>query len=253
MDFNLPINLDKLQNKRLKLVPLELCPDRVNELFYHQTNVVYPELWQYFPRGPFSSLESYLAWYNPAIKQNPANVIFAILLKAGVITRRNQQDGSIETINVEEDTFAGTSGLTDASAFDSRVEIGFAMVLPQFQRTFVNSDACCLLLKHLLDPVSGGDLGLRRIQWQANSNNKPSISAAQRLGFTLEGIMRWHRSCTENKKCQSEEDGERAVGLPQVDLAGMRLGPSRHSAMLAFCWDDWLDGGRQRIVGLLKR
>jgi hypothetical protein len=27
--------------------------------------------------------------------------------------------------------------------------------------------------------------------------------------------------------------------LPEVN--GMKLGPGRHSAMLAFCWDDWIE------------
>lgn len=253
MNFSLPINLDKLQNDRLKLVPLDLCPDKVNELFFYETNVVNPELWLYFPRGPFATLESYLNWYTPEISHNATRVIFAVLLKAGTVVRRNALDGSVETLQVEEGTFAGTSGLTDASLSESRAEIGFAIVLPKFQRTFVNSDACCLLLKHLLDPVEGGDLGLRRVQWQANSKNQASIRAAQRLGFTLEGIMRWQRVCTENKKCISEENGERTEGLPREDVEGRKLGPGRHSAMLALCWDDWLDGGRERTMSMLLK
>lgn len=252
MNFSLPINLERLQIERLKLVPLELCPPGVNELFYHETNVTNADLWLYFPRGPFPSLESYLAWWTSEIKQDPTRVIFAILLKAGTVSRRNR-DGSIETFQVENDTFAGTSGLTDAALSESRVEIGFAMLLPKFQRTFVNSTSCCLLLKHLLDPIASGDLGLRRIQWQANSNNQPSIAAAQRLGFNLEGIMRWQRTCTENKKCISENDGERKEGLPEADATGRKLGPGRHSAMLALCWDDWLDGGRDHIIEILNR
>lgn len=253
MNFVFPVNLDRLQNERLRLVPLVLCPDSINEQFYHETNVLNPELWLYFPRGPFLSLEAYLTFFNRELRDNSTRLILAILLKAGTVSRRNPEDGSVETIEVEENTFAGTSGLTDASASDSRIEVGFVMVLPKFQRTFVNSDACCLLLKHLLDPVEGGDLGMRRVQWQANTQNQASINAAQRLGFTLEGVMRWQRVCTDNKKCISEQDGERREGLPQRDIEGRKLGPGRHSAMLAICWDDWLSGGRDRIMSMLNR
>lgn len=127
------------------------------------------------------------------------------------------------------------------------------MVLPKFQRTFVNTVACCLLLVHLLDPISQGDLQMRRVQWQAYSKNEPSVNAAKRLGFTLEGIIRWQRIIADNKKCVSEFPGEKAEGKPVVDVEGRTLGPGRHSALLAMCWDDWLDGKREHVLGLLDR
>jgi len=133
------------------------------------------------------------------------------------------------------------------------VEIGYVMLLPQFHRTLVNTHASCLLLKHLLDPIEGGDLNLRRVQWQANSMNQPSIAAAQRLGMTLEGVARWQRVVADNKKCASEASGERADGKPVVDRGGSKLGPGRHSAVLAMCWDDWLDGKREHVMSLLQR
>ena len=38
-----------------------------------------------------------------------------------------------------------------------------------------------------------GGLGLRRVQYQANSRNEKSVGFARRMGFRLEGIVRWQR------------------------------------------------------------
>ena len=94
---------------------------------------------------------------------------------------------------------------------------------------------------------------MRRVQWQANSMNQPSISAGKRLGLTLEGITRWQRVVTEGKKCVSETSDERAEGKPVIDRDGRKLGPGRHSAVLSMCWDDWLNGKRDHVMGLMQR
>jgi len=36
------------------------------------------------------------------------------------------------------------------------------------------------------------DLGYRRYEWKCNAQNEPSRRAAQRFGFTFEGIFRQH-------------------------------------------------------------
>ena len=119
------------------------------------------------------------------------------------------------------------------------------ITIPKFQRTHVTTHGTGLLLQHTLDAPPKG-LGLRRVQWQANSLNTRSIKTAQRLGFTLEGIIRWQRvldpECTGNNV---------DVGhLPEVN--GKKLGPGRHSAMLAFCWDDWIEK-KEQLLKLMAR
>jgi len=253
MNFCLPINLDRLQNDRLKLIPIENCTDENLEEYITETCINHPELWEFFPSGPYESVASYKKYYDDNHRHNPITTIFAIYLKAGQVSKRKPGSTEIETIEVAEGTFAGTTGLLNASPENSTVEIGYVMLLPQFHRTLVNTHASCLLLKHLLDPIEGGDLNLRRVQWQANSMNQPSIAAAQRLGMTLEGVARWQRVVADNKKCASEASGERADGKPVVDRGGSKLGPGRHSAVLAMCWDDWLDGKREHVMSLLQR
>lgn len=252
-NFCLPINLDHLQNESLRLIPIESCTDANLQEYITETCINNPELWTYFPAGPHASVDAYTTWYDQVVRHDPTSVIFAIYLKAGKVSKRKSGSDEIEVFEVADNTFAGTTGLINASTMHSIVEIGHVMVLPKFHRTFVQSVASCLLLKHLLDPVSQGDLQMRRVQWQANSLNKPSIAAAERLGLSLEGIIRWQRVIADNKMCASEGPGARSDGKPVVDIDGRKLGPGRHSAMLALCWDDWLEGKRDHVLGLLAR
>ncbi|KAJ9654088.1 hypothetical protein H2198_006827 [Neophaeococcomyces mojaviensis] len=253
INFCLPIDLTRLQNDRLKLVPLEDCSDAIIDLYVTETSFKHPELFEYFPGGPFASTQEYKAWYQSVVYENPASSIFAIFLKAGKIQRKNPATGDIDVLEVANGTFAGTTGLINASVENSTVEIGHVMLLPQFHRTFVNTHATAVLLKHLLDPISTGDLEMRRVQWQANSMNKPSIAAAQRLGMKLEGIIRWQRVIADNKENAPTSGAVKREQMPSVDKEGRNLGPGRHSAMLAICWDDWLEGGRDHILNLLER
>lgn len=230
-NFCSPIKLQRLQNERLKLIPMESCSDGDLEEFVVRN----PELWRYLPSGPFSDVASYRAWHDQNIRQHSDRILFAIYLKEGIVNRRIPGTEEIEEIRVADGTFAGTTGLTDAVPRNSIVEIGHVIILPKFHRTFVNTVSTSLLLKHLLDPISAGDLQMRRVQWQANGSNQPSIAAAQRLGFELEGIMRYARTVNDNKECVSKLPNERSNGLPVVDASGSKIGIGRHSAMLALC------------------
>ncbi|QRV88913.1 GNAT family acetyltransferase [Ceratobasidium sp. AG-Ba] len=134
-------------------------------------------------------------------------------------------------------------GYLNAAPEFASVEIGYAIVLPAYQRTFVSTHAIGLLLRYALDLPADGGLGLRRVQWQAHADNAPSIRAAQRMGMKLEGIIRWQRPWPADKAgaCQGRD--------------GDALGPvaGRHSAILAICWDDWEDGGRELVRKMMDR
>lgn len=248
-NFCLPINLERLQDERLQLVPIDACSDADLEEFV----VNNPGLWRYLPSGPFPSVAAYRAWHAEKIHQHSDSILFGIYLKEGIVNKRIPDSNEVEHIRATDGTFAGTTGLTDVVLRNSVVEIGHVIILPRFHRTFVNSVSTSLLLKHLLDPLAGGDLQLRRVQWQANGSNQASIAAAQRLGFELEGIMRYARTVNDDKECVSKLPNERSEGLPVIDATGSKVGIGRHSAMLAMCWDDWLKGKRDHVLKLLSK
>ncbi|KAH6989118.1 acyl-CoA N-acyltransferase [Ilyonectria sp. MPI-CAGE-AT-0026] len=68
-----------------------------------------------------------------------------------------------------------------------RIEIGSIILGKVLQQTRGATEAFYLILKHAFE-----DLNYLRVEWKANNLNKPSLSAAERLGFVFEGIFRKH-------------------------------------------------------------
>jgi RimJ/RimL family protein N-acetyltransferase len=67
------------------------------------------------------------------------------------------------------------------------IEIGNIWFGPALQRTVAATEAIYLLARHALE-----ELGYRRLEWKCNALNAPSRAAAQRFGFTFEGIFAKH-------------------------------------------------------------
>lgn len=68
------------------------------------------------------------------------------------------------------------------------VEIGHIWFAPALQRTTAATEAIFLLARHAFD-----DLGYRRLEWKCNALNAASRRAAERFGFSLEGVFRQHQ------------------------------------------------------------
>jgi RimJ/RimL family protein N-acetyltransferase len=66
-------------------------------------------------------------------------------------------------------------------------EVGNILLTPQLQRTTAATEAMYLMASHAFEY-----LGYRRYEWKCDAENLPSRRAAQRLGFTFEGIFRQH-------------------------------------------------------------
>ena len=67
------------------------------------------------------------------------------------------------------------------------IEVGNIMYTPAMQRTTGATEAQYLFARYVFD-----DLGYRRYEWKCNNLNAPSKRAAQRFGFTFEGVFRQH-------------------------------------------------------------
>lgn len=187
----------------------------------------HPEAFTYVAFPILESVDDFLTQvYNP-IAESPADCLWAIIDK----TRPKGDDN---------DNFAGVLSLNDTSKVDAAAEMG-VIVFPAFQRSHVASNAIGLALLYLLDPPSQNGLGLRRVLWHANVNNAASRRVAERMGYTLEGILRWRRAFPPNRTCQT------AAGVlePTAALAA-RNGtkpedelPGRHTAVFSIVWDEW--------------
>jgi RimJ/RimL family protein N-acetyltransferase len=67
------------------------------------------------------------------------------------------------------------------------IEIGGILWGDRIARTRVATEAQYLFARHVFR-----DLGYRRYEWKCNALNAPSRRAAERFGFTYEGIFRQH-------------------------------------------------------------
>jgi RimJ/RimL family protein N-acetyltransferase len=68
------------------------------------------------------------------------------------------------------------------------IEIGHIWFGVPLQRTTGATEAIYLLARHVFD-----DLGYRRLEWKCNALNAPSRRAAERFGFSFEGVFRNHQ------------------------------------------------------------
>lgn len=66
-------------------------------------------------------------------------------------------------------------------------EIGNIYWGPLLSRKPAATEAQFLFMRYIFD-----DLGYRRYEWKCNNNNEPSKRAAERFGFTFEGLFRQH-------------------------------------------------------------
>ena len=175
----------------------------------------------------------------PRIRRDPGYVLFVVFDKTKPACS-SDHPGSL----------AGLIGFLNSSAPNLLTEIGFVIILPPFQRTHVSSNAIGILLKFALNLPSQqpGALGLRRVVWQANALNNASVRAAERMGFKLEGILRWERVLPASKSAVGAGNGKDIRdGDPRKGCLG------RDTARLSLCWDDWEGGAREEVEKMMQR
>jgi RimJ/RimL family protein N-acetyltransferase len=80
---------------------------------------------------------------------------------------------------------AGTLALMRIDPGNGVIEVGSVTYSRALQRQRAGSEAQYLLMRHVFE-----DLGYRRYEWKCDALNAPSRRAAERFGFTFEGIFR---------------------------------------------------------------
>jgi len=123
-----------------------------------------PRLWDYLPYGPFTRKEWHDWFAYAAASRDP--LFFALVV-----------DG----------TPLGQASYLRIEPGHGVIEIGHIALGPALQRTPAATEAMYLLARHAFD-----DLGYRRLEWKCDALNARSRRAAERLGFTFEGIFRQH-------------------------------------------------------------
>lgn len=125
------------------------------------------ELWRYLPYGPFPDAATFETWlWRQAGALDP---IFYAVVPTG----------------------AAPTGLASFLRIDANagvIEIGHLLFGPSLQRTRAATEAIRTLVAYAFET-----LGYRRVEWKCNANNARSRRAAERFGFTFEGVFRQAR------------------------------------------------------------
>jgi RimJ/RimL family protein N-acetyltransferase len=79
----------------------------------------------------------------------------------------------------------GTAALMRINPEQGNIEVGSIAFSPRLKGTAAATESMYLLMRLAFD-----DLGYRRYEWKCDSLNAPSRAAAERYGFTFEGIFR---------------------------------------------------------------
>lgn len=121
--------------------------------------------WDYLPYGPFPNGVAFDSWLRQSCLGG--DPLFYAVMVAG--------------------RPAGMAALMRIMPRHGVVEIGHIHYGLGLKGSAAATEAMLLLMTHIFE-----DLGYRRYEWKCNAANAPSRRAAERLGFTPEGVFRQH-------------------------------------------------------------
>ena len=122
-------------------------------------------VWTYLAYGPFADVGAMRAWLETLVPS---------------------EDPLFLTVHTD----AGPSGVVSFMNVDPEMrhlELGHIWYAPRAQRSDANTETVFLMLREAFE-----QLGHRRVEWKCDALNARSRAAAERLGFTFEGVFRQH-------------------------------------------------------------
>lgn len=122
-------------------------------------------LWTYLSAGPFPNADEYTRWLTQNFTSDDP-LCHAILDPAS-----GNPIGTASYLRI--DRKAGS------------IEVGSITYSPRLQKTAAATEAMYLMMRRVFD-----ELGYRRYEWKCDALNAASRRAAERLGFTYEGLFR---------------------------------------------------------------
>ena len=198
-----------LEGRAIKLVPLD-ADAHGDDLFEAVDG--HDQVWAYLADGPFATREAFKASLS-AKAQSTDPLFFAIV---------DKQTGRA----------VGYQTFLRIDAVNRVIEVGNIVYSPRLQRTVGATEAQRLFARYAFE-----ELGYRRYEWKCNALNAPSRRAAERYGFTFEGVFRQHmivkgrnRDTAWFSMLDSEWPARRAafeawLDPVNFDAAGMQIKP----------------------------
>lgn len=153
-----------LTGKHVKLLPLQ--KDHADELFKSIGGDHNALLYAYMFYGPFRKIESF---------------------REQIAKFADPKDPQFYAISdLQTDHLVGYASLLRIDVTHRVIEIGHVMYGPALRQTVAATE-----VQYLLASKAFKD-GYRRLEWKCDSNNLASRRAADRLGYTFEGVFRNH-------------------------------------------------------------
>jgi RimJ/RimL family protein N-acetyltransferase len=135
------------------------------------------ELFAAYQQAPDDRDWTYLVHYRPATAQD-FNTYLGKLAKS-------EDPLNFAIIDAATNRAVGTAALMRIEPAHGVIEVGGITFSPLLQKTRAATESMYLMMRRAFD-----ELGYRRYEWKCDSLNAPSRAAAQRYGFTFEGIFR---------------------------------------------------------------
>lgn len=149
-----------MAGRYVQLEPIH--PDHAGDLF--AAALGHDWIWDYLPEGPYPT-EAALAEWLARAEQSDDPLFFAI---------RDLNTGRV----------GGFASFLRIAPQAGSIEVGFICLTPALQRRRTATEAMALMMGWAFDA------GYRRYEWKCDALNRPSRAAAQRLGFSYEGLFR---------------------------------------------------------------
>ena len=155
-----------LEGRYVRLEPLDATRHSA-DLFASAQAPGADDRFRYLFEGPPTDIAAFTLWLDKAAA-SPDPQFFATI---------DRQTGRAE----------GRQALMRIDPANGVIEIGGILWGPAIARSRVTTETLYLFASYVFDT-----LGYRRFEWKCNNLNEPSKSAAERFGFTFEGIFRQH-------------------------------------------------------------
>jgi RimJ/RimL family protein N-acetyltransferase len=151
-----------LEGRMVTLAPLAAShAGALHESFSESTDGA---IWDYLSYGPFKNAEAYGCWITEMTAAGDP-YFFAILDKT-------------------TDRFVGVASYLRIDPEAGSIEVGHINFSPLLQNTIAATEAMYVMMQWVFEN------GYRRYEWKCNALNLRSRAAAQRLGFSFEGVFR---------------------------------------------------------------
>ncbi|MCB6178178.1 GNAT family N-acetyltransferase [Rhodobacter sp. Har01] len=149
-----------------RVVRLEPLSADIHAADLHRAFNGHDRLWDYMPYGPFVSSGAYHRWAKE--REAGDDPRFWVL--------RDRATGHC----------GGIASYLRIAPEAGSIEVGHICIAPEMQRGVAATEAMWLMMGWAFGA------GYRRYEWKCNALNLASRRAAQRLGFSFEGVFRQH-------------------------------------------------------------